>query len=96
MLAKIYFKLDNFKEVSIRSSVEILDFLGDIGGFMGALEMIFVIFGSYFSGKFMLAKLAEDMFLTKKKYWQQNESGTDNKSSKPEKRVIKNYNDTPT
>ena len=38
MLAKIYFKLDNFKEVSIRSSVEILDFLGDIGGFMGALK----------------------------------------------------------
>ena len=95
MLAKIYFKLDNFKEVSKRSSVEILDFLGDIGGFMGALEMIFVIFGSYFSGKFMLAQLAQDMFLTKKKYSQQNDSGNDDKSIKHEKREIQKLHDTP-
>ena len=62
---------------------------------MGALEMIFVIFGSYFSGKFMLAQLAQDMFLTKKKYSQQNDSGNDDKSIKHEKREIQKLHDTP-
>jgi hypothetical protein len=32
-IAVISFKLDSFKTVSQRSAVEILDFLGDIGGF---------------------------------------------------------------
>ena len=32
-IAVISFKLDSFKTVSERSAVEILDFLGDIGGF---------------------------------------------------------------
>ena len=46
--------------------MQILDFLGDIGGFMGALEMIFAIYGSYISGKLMIAQISNDMFLSKK------------------------------
>ena len=54
--------MDSFKTVSVRSSVEILDFLGDIGGFQGAIEMIFGFFGTWFSAKFIIAAIAKDLF----------------------------------
>ena len=58
LIASIQFKLDHFKQVSERSSVQILDFLGDIGGFQGAIEMIFAIGGAYFSSKFIQLRIA--------------------------------------
>ena len=58
--------MDSFKTVSVRSSVEILDFLGDIGGFQGAIEMIFGFFGTWFSSKFILAAIAKDLFKQKR------------------------------
>jgi hypothetical protein len=44
-----------------------LDFLGDIGGFQGALILIFFILGEYFSGKFLLAAIAENLYKQKNK-----------------------------
>ena len=40
-------KLDQYKTVNVRSTDEILDFLGDIGGFNDALVMIFATFGGF-------------------------------------------------
>ena len=43
-----------------------MDFLGDIGGFEGAIEMIFVVIGGYFSAKFLLLSIASTLFVRKK------------------------------
>jgi hypothetical protein len=59
-------KLDHYKTVNVRSTDEILDFMGDIGGFNDALVMIFATFGGFFSSRFVIASLARDLFLEKK------------------------------
>jgi hypothetical protein len=51
----------------VRSSTQILDFLGDIGGFKEALMLILATFGEYFSAKFFIAKVGEDLYLEKKR-----------------------------
>jgi len=40
--------------------------LGDIGGFKEALLLILYTAGEYFSAKFFIAKVAEDLYVTKK------------------------------
>ena len=60
-------KLDSYKTVNVRSSDEILDFIGDIGGFTDAVHMIFAVFGTFFSSRFIVSSLAKDMFLVKTK-----------------------------
>ena len=45
IILELTLKQDSIKTVSERSATEILDFLGDIGGFQGALIMIFMFFG---------------------------------------------------
>ena len=60
-------QLDSYKTVNVRSSDEILDFIGDIGGFTDAVHMIFAVFGTFFSSKFIVSSLAKDMFLIKTK-----------------------------
>jgi len=59
-------KLDHYKTVNVRSTDEILDFMGDVGGFHDALFMIFASFGGFFSSRFVIASLAKDLFLEKK------------------------------
>ena len=51
--------------MNVRSSDEILDFIGDIGGFVDAVHMIFAAFGTFFSSRFIISSLAKDMFLVK-------------------------------
>lgn len=51
--------------MNVRSSDEILDFIGDIGGFTDAVHMIFAMFGTFFSSRFIVSSLAKDMFLVK-------------------------------
>lgn len=60
---KLEIKLGETKTVSIRSSVEILDHIGDIGGFVDAMHLIFGFVGSYFSAKFIFASMAGQMFV---------------------------------
>jgi hypothetical protein len=50
----------------VRSATGILDFLGDIGGFDGALAMVFASAGVFFSSKFVVASIAQDLFIEKK------------------------------
>ena len=50
----------------MRGSTQILDFLGDIGGFKEALLIILVTFGEYFSAKFFIAQVGEELYSRKK------------------------------
>ena len=63
----IQIKQDSYKVINQRSSTQILDFLGDIGGFQGAIILILVYFGEYFSAKFFIAQVAEDLYQVKKR-----------------------------
>ena len=66
LLLEIEFKLDSFKTISQRSSPGFLDFLGDIGGFYAALDILIFTFGQYFSKKFFQASVAGTFFLQMK------------------------------
>lgn len=55
ILEFIQLKQDSYKSTSDRSSTQILDFLGDIGGFQGAIVLILITAGQYFSAKFFIA-----------------------------------------
>ena len=66
ILTEFILKMDSYKSTQQRQSTQFLDFLGDIGGFEGAIEMIFVVIGGYFSAKFMLLSIASTLFVRKK------------------------------
>ena len=57
---------DSTKMISSRESTQILDFLGDIGGFKEALLILLVTIGEYFSSKFFIAKVAKELYKKKK------------------------------
>lgn len=59
-------KLDSFKTENIRKSTQILDYLGDVGGFEGSLQMFFVILGQYFSAKYFAASISQTLYIKKK------------------------------
>ena len=65
ILMEISIKQDSSKTISARSSTEVLDFLGDIGGFKEAIMIIMVTFGEYFSAKFFVSTVANDMYMQK-------------------------------
>ena len=58
-------QLDAFKTESLRTSTQILDFLGDIGGFYQALDLIIFLIAEYFSARFFLASIAKSLYLFK-------------------------------
>jgi hypothetical protein len=58
--------------VNVRSSTEILDFMGDIGGFNDAVTLIFASMGMFFSSRFVVASLAKDLFIEKKEDYKHN------------------------
>jgi hypothetical protein len=67
ILLELELKQEANKIISSRSSTQILDFLGDIGGFIEAITMIAVIFGEYFSAKFFIAQVTSDLYVSKKR-----------------------------
>ena len=66
LLFNVTMGIDSLKVKNVRSSTQILDFIGDYGGFNDAMELIFVTLGSFFSGKFIIASLARDLYFGKK------------------------------
>ena len=66
ILGEISLTLDSFKTETKRGSTEILDYLGDIGGFVAAIQMFFVIVGEYFSAKYFMSSIAKTLFIRKK------------------------------
>ena len=62
ILIEIQLQLDPFKTTSTRSSTQFLDFLGDIGGFYQALDLVIFMAAEYFSAKFFLASIASTLY----------------------------------
>jgi hypothetical protein len=65
ILLEVVLALDPFKTVSERVSTSILDYLGDLGGFYQALDILVFMIGSFFSSKMFLASLAENFYKRK-------------------------------
>ena len=65
ILLEIELKLDPFIKKSQRSSTEILDLLGDIGGFYATADLFLFLLGGYFSNVFYKAAIAKDFYLKK-------------------------------
>jgi hypothetical protein len=55
--------LDPFISTNKRSSIQILDYLGNIGGFIGSLMMVFGFVGFYLSDKFYVSTIAKELFI---------------------------------
>ena len=55
--------MDPMISTSVRSSLEILDYLGNIGGFVGSLTMVFGFIGFYLSDKFFISSLSKELFI---------------------------------
>ena len=53
----IILELDSSKKVSILTKQKLLDFLGDLGGFKQAIDIIFSLFGIYVSSRLFKAEL---------------------------------------
>jgi beta-lactamase regulating signal transducer with metallopeptidase domain len=59
--------MDPYKTVSKRSTTQILDFMGDVGGFYGALDILVFWVAQYFATKFYTQQLSKKLFKKKKK-----------------------------
>ena len=42
-----------------------MDFMGDVGGFNDIVSLIFASLGTFFSGKFVTAAIAKDLYMAK-------------------------------
>ena len=56
------FGMDSEMKTHVLTSYKLLDFLGDLGGFKEALNIIFSVFGTYFSAQFFRADFVENYF----------------------------------
>ena len=51
---------------SYRSSTKILDFVGDLGGFYQAIDILLFMFGQYFSAKFFYQFISNKLYIRKR------------------------------
>ena len=58
ILYQLVLTQDMFKSASDRSSSQILDFIGDIGGFYQAIDLLIFGLGQYFAAKFFIQSVA--------------------------------------
>lgn len=54
------------KIIARRTSIQILNYLGIIGGFNGSVIMLFKFFGTYFSAQFLKGSIAEKLYIRKR------------------------------
>jgi hypothetical protein len=57
-LMEVILQLDPFKTISQRESTSFLDFLGDLGGFYQAIDILVFMIGQFFSAKFLMVSIA--------------------------------------
>ena len=62
ILYEFHLGLDPSKIRSYRFSTQILDFLGDVGGFQGAITLIVLTIGEFFSARFFLISIAATFY----------------------------------
>jgi hypothetical protein len=65
MLLEVILKLDPMKKISERSVTNVLDYLGALGGFKEAIDILVYSFGEFFSSKFFIASIAAKFYFTK-------------------------------
>lgn len=58
-------QLDPFKTKSERNSNQVLDVLGDVGGFYQAIDLIIFTFGEFFSAKLFIVSIAAKLYIRK-------------------------------
>jgi len=63
ILLEIQLEMDSFKTESLRTSTQILDFLGDLGGFYQAVDLLIFMIAEYFSARFFLASIAANLYV---------------------------------
>mmetsp|Transcript_11629 Transcript_11629/g.17645 ORF Transcript_11629/g.17645 Transcript_11629/m.17645 type:complete len:160 (+) Transcript_11629:2274-2753(+) len=71
---EVVLQMDPFKTESLRSTTQILSFLGDIGGFNNALRLMMGTFGTFFSARFFLASISNYLYLRRSKNYKENSS----------------------
>jgi hypothetical protein len=65
MLLEVILKLDPSKKQWARSSPNLLNYLGSLGGFKKAMDALFSGFATYFSANFLWASIASKFYFTK-------------------------------
>lgn len=65
ILLEVTLRLDPFKMISSRNSVGILDYLGELGGFYQAMDLMVFMIGQFFSSRLFLASIATRMYSKK-------------------------------
>jgi hypothetical protein len=65
MLLEVTLVLDPFKTISERLSTSILDYLGDLGGFYQAIDLMVFMIGHFFSSRLFIASIASRMYFKK-------------------------------
>jgi hypothetical protein len=65
MLLEVILRLDPFKTISERVSTSVLDYLGDLGGFYQAVDLLVFMIGQFFSSKLFIASIASQFYSRK-------------------------------
>ena len=65
-LYEFQLSLDQFKSVNQRSSTQVYDYLGDVGGFQAAFTSVFATVGAFFSTRFYASSIANNLYKKKK------------------------------
>ena len=63
ILLEMSLSLDQFKTETVRQSTDILEMIGDVGGFQGAFIMLTAIVGAFFSELFFKASITENFYI---------------------------------
>ena len=65
MLLEVILVLDPFKTISERISTSILDYLGILGGFYQAIDIMVFMIGQFFSSRMFIASIASRLYFKK-------------------------------
>ena len=63
ILLEMTLSLDQFKTETVRQSTDVLEMIGDVGGFLGAFTMFIAVIGSFFSELFFKASITENFYI---------------------------------
>jgi hypothetical protein len=62
-MLEVVLSLDQFETSTVRASTDILEFLGDVGGFLGAVSMLTGTLGTFFSSNMFVHNVAKTFFI---------------------------------
>ena len=62
-MLEIVLSLDQFQTTTVRQSTDVLTFLGDVGGFLGAIQILTTFIGTFFSSNMYIQNITESFFI---------------------------------